>query len=69
MYVLGLIEIEVPSREILWDQQAVSLATVSRYNADDALDLLVQEHSARSTPGDVSPVNVFYLEGFYSVLV
>lgn len=52
--MLGLIEIEVPSREILWDQQAVSLATVSRYNADDALDLFVQKQSSRVTSGDVS---------------
>ncbi|OZC08702.1 CUT domain protein [Onchocerca flexuosa] len=42
-----LIEIEVPSREILWDQQAVSLAAVSRYNADNTLDLFVQKQSSR----------------------
>lgn len=54
--MLGLIEIEVPSREILWDQQAVSLAAVSRYNADDALDLFVQKPSSRVTSGDVSLV-------------
>ncbi|KAM3723418.1 Homeobox protein [Dirofilaria immitis] len=50
---VGLIEIEVPSREILWDQQAVSLAAVSRYNADDALDLFVQKQSSRFIPGDL----------------
>ncbi|VDK73165.1 unnamed protein product [Litomosoides sigmodontis] len=49
---VGLIEIEVPSREILWDQQSVSLAAVSRYNADDALDLFVQKQSSRVTSGD-----------------
>uniref|UniRef100_A0A1I7V8V1 Homeobox protein cut-like n=1 Tax=Loa loa TaxID=7209 RepID=A0A1I7V8V1_LOALO len=50
---VGLIEIEVPSREILWDQQAVSLAAVSRYNADDTLDLFVQKQSSRAAPGDL----------------
>ncbi|KAL4003042.1 CUT domain family protein [Acanthocheilonema viteae] len=50
---VGLIEIEVPSREILWDQQAVSLATVSRYNADDALDLFVQKQSSRVASSDL----------------
>uniref|UniRef100_A0A158Q7Q3 Homeobox protein cut-like n=1 Tax=Elaeophora elaphi TaxID=1147741 RepID=A0A158Q7Q3_9BILA len=50
---VGLIEIEVPSREILWDQQAVSLAAVSRYNADDALDLFVQKQSSRVTSSDL----------------
>ncbi|CAG9535177.1 unnamed protein product [Cercopithifilaria johnstoni] len=50
---VGLIEIEVPSREILWDQQAVSLAAVSKYNADDALDLFVQKQSSRVTSSDL----------------
>uniref|UniRef100_A0A1I8E9E5 Homeobox protein cut-like n=1 Tax=Wuchereria bancrofti TaxID=6293 RepID=A0A1I8E9E5_WUCBA len=50
---VGLIEIEVPSREILWDQQAVSLAAVSRYNADDTFDLFVQKQSSKVTPGDL----------------
>ncbi|VDO32045.1 unnamed protein product, partial [Brugia timori] len=50
---VGLIEIEVPSREILWDQQAVSLAAVSRYNADDNFDLFVQKQSSKVTPGDL----------------
>uniref|UniRef100_A0A8R1TZ02 Homeobox protein cut-like n=1 Tax=Onchocerca volvulus TaxID=6282 RepID=A0A8R1TZ02_ONCVO len=50
---VGLVEIEVPSREILWDQQAVSLAAVSRYNADDALDLFVQKQSSRFISEDL----------------
>ncbi|EJW86028.1 hypothetical protein WUBG_03061, partial [Wuchereria bancrofti] len=53
LYMSGLIEIEVPSREILWDQQAVSLAAVSRYNADDTFDLFVQKQSSKVTPGDL----------------
>lgn len=57
----GLVEIEVPSREILWDQQAVSLAAVSRYNADDALDLFVQKQSSRFISEDVSSINFFNL--------
>ncbi|VDP18353.1 unnamed protein product, partial [Onchocerca flexuosa] len=50
---VGLIEIEVPSREILWDQQAVSLAAVSRYNADNTLDLFVQKQSSRFISEDL----------------
>uniref|UniRef100_A0A915PFB5 Homeobox protein cut-like n=1 Tax=Setaria digitata TaxID=48799 RepID=A0A915PFB5_9BILA len=50
---VGLIEIDAPSREILWDQQGVSLAAVSRYNADDALDLFVQKQSSRGTSSDL----------------
>ncbi|VDM99206.1 unnamed protein product [Thelazia callipaeda] len=49
---IGLAEIEAPSREMLWDQQSVSLAAVSRYNTDGVFESLAQKQFSRITSGD-----------------